>query len=224
MLQALKYSKENSPHPIFKKADWSGVGVWGHSMGGAAAPRIAEHGAEYGINVTAMVGSHGAGTSASLENVPSLFTTGTLDTKDHDDDGNKNYFYSQYKVCRGRPKYFVNLQDGYHMEPLEGKRLNYLTAQFFACHVQGDQQHCNYIDSQVCNRKDLAVCERDDSPAPSPSPRPSPTPTPSPSPTPTNCGSFRQQQQCKTAGCKWCKTSWFGTCQASCSFDETVSV
>jgi hypothetical protein len=227
MLHTLKFTKDHgtSLHPIFAKADWSGVGVWGHSMGAAAVPRIAEHAmdTEYGINVSAIVCSHGAGTSTSLVTVPALFTTGTLDTKDHDDQGNPKEFYNRYRLCRGRPKVYVSLRDGYHMEPLEGKRLNLLTAQFFACHVQGRQHYCQIIYNQtgvqkggeLCARKDLHRCKVDTNPAPSPTPSPTPTPTPV---TPsccftawgdeTTCGKYPGGPSAQGL----CNTDWKTTC------------
>lgn len=210
MLNVLNYTKANSPHPIFAKANWTGVGVWGHSMGASAAPRVAEHGPEYGINVLAQVASHG-GASGKKVNVPSLYTTGTLDTKDAD----HTEFEAQYDECAGRPKVFVDLKDGYHMEPLEGKRLNYLTARFLGCHVQGRQDMCDYIyGGDLCNRSDLTKCRiclpgDDCAPAPTPPTPPSPPPTP----TPSGCSNYGSRRQCQQSGCQWCSNS----CKALCN-------
>merc|ERR1712226_1329547 len=135
-------------------------------------------------------------------------------------------FHEAYRVCRGRPKVFVNLEGGYHMEPLEGKRLNFLTAKFLACHVQGRSDYCDYIyknsTGSLCSRSDLTQCEINTKPAPSPSPSPRPTPaptpgptpapTPTPTPTPTcdNTKAFRihDEQSCIDAGCKWCSSHY----------------
>jgi len=216
MLNVLNYSKANSPHPVFAKANWSGVGVWGHSMGASAAPRVAHHGPEYGINVLAQVASHG-GASSKLVHVPSLYTTGTLDTKDAD----HTAFESQYDECKGRPKVFVDLKDGYHMEPLEGKRLNYLTTRFLGCHVQGRQDFCNYIyEGDLCSRSELTKCriclpgDEGDCTAP---PTPPTPPSPPPTPTPSGCSNHYSRRQCQQYGCEWCGSSFSGSCKASCN-------
>ena len=160
MLLALNYTMANpSAHSAFATADFSRVGAFGHSMGGSAATRIAEFGASSGVNVVAAVASHGAASVTNID-VPTLFTTGTLDTKDHDDEGNPNHFRHEFDICSSPTKVFVNLKGGYHMEPCEGKRLNFLTAQFLSCHVNGNQDHCNYIYGAdgLCARDDLQNC------------------------------------------------------------------
>merc|ERR1712000_266372 len=127
MLLALNYTMANpSAHSAFATADFSRVGAFGHSMGGSAATRIAEFGASSGVNVVAAVASHGAASVTNID-VPTLFTTGTLDTKDHDDAGNPNHFRHEFDICSSPTKVFVNLKGGYHMEPCEGKRMNFLT-------------------------------------------------------------------------------------------------
>lgn len=178
-----------------------------------------------------MVASHGVGTSSSLAYIPSLFTTGTLDTKDVDADGNPDDFYWHgYRVCRGRPKVFVELEGGYHMEPLEGKRLNFLTAKFLACHVQGRQDYCDYIyNGQLGNRTDLSYFEMDTTPyvpppppapsppvPPSPTPAPAPWPAPTPSPVPLGCRNFDTESTCESAGCQWCPGPRRMICKPSC--------
>jgi len=160
MLLALNYTMANpSVHSVFANADWSRVGAFGHSMGGSAATRIAEFGASSGVNIVAVVASHGAASVTNI-NVPTLFTTGTLDTKDHDDQGNPNHFQHEFDICSAPTKIFVSLKGGYHMEPCEGKRLNFLTAQFLSCHVNGNQDHCDYMYSSngLCARDDLQNC------------------------------------------------------------------
>jgi S-formylglutathione hydrolase FrmB len=160
MLLALNYTMANpSAHSAFATADFSRVGAFGHSMGGSAATRIAEFGASSGVNVVAAVASHGAASVTNID-VPTLFTTGTLDTKDHDDAGNPNHFRHEFDICSSPTKVFVNLKGGYHMEPCEGKRMNFLTAQFLSCHVNGNQDHCNYIYGAdgLCARDDLQNC------------------------------------------------------------------
>merc|ERR1712091_759165 len=89
MLLALNTTQAegSSLHSAFANADFSRVGSFGHSMGGSAATRIAEYGHRSGVNVVAAVASHGAASVTNLT-VPTLFTTGTLDTKDVDDSGN----------------------------------------------------------------------------------------------------------------------------------------
>jgi len=161
MLLALNHTRLTSPsvHPAFDSADWSRVGTFGHSMGGSGACRVAEYGAASGLNIVAGVASHGAASVTNLH-VPMLFTTGTLDTKDHDDDGNPGHFKHEFEISSAPTKVFVNLKGGYHMEVCEGKRLNFLTAQFLSCHVNQNQDHCNYIygSDGLCARDDLEEC------------------------------------------------------------------
>lgn len=160
MLLALNYTMANpSLHPALASADWSRVGAFGHSMGGSAATRIAKYGQDSGLNVVAAVASHGAASVTKLT-VPVLFTTGTLDTKDHDAAGYPGHFKHEFELCASPDKVFVNLRGGYHMEPSEGKRLNFLTAQFLSCHVNQNDEHCEYIYHRdgLCSRKDLEEC------------------------------------------------------------------
>lgn len=166
MLLALNYTRLTSPlvHPAFDSADWSRIGTFGHSMGGSAACRVVEYGADSGLNIVAGVASHGAASVSHLH-APMLFTTGTLDTKDHDDDGNPGHFKHEFEISSAQHKMFVNLKNGYHMEPCEGKRLNWLTAQFLSCWVNQNQQHCaeiygsdGYGTDAVCARDDLEEC------------------------------------------------------------------
>jgi S-formylglutathione hydrolase FrmB len=160
MLLALNYSKANpSLHAALQTADWSRVGAFGHSMGGSGALRVAEYGEANGLNVVATVASHGAA-SVTKVTVPALFTTGVLDTHDVDSEGNPGKFKHAFELCAAETKVFVNLKDGYHMEPSEGKRLNFLTAQFLSCHVNGKQEHCDYIykSDGLCSRSDLEEC------------------------------------------------------------------
>lgn len=157
MLHALVYAKSGgvSLHPALESADWSRVGAFGHSAGASAALRVAEHGQEMGLNVVASVASHGEA-SVTKVHVPTLFTTGTLDGQHRNDTAMEQAF----QQCASKTKVFVDLQGGFHMEPCEGKRLNFITAQFLSCHVSQQQDDCDYIYSSegLCTRKDLHKC------------------------------------------------------------------
>merc|ERR1711865_950731 len=81
LLHALSGSQEGGAdlHPALATADFSRTGVMGHSKGAKYAPYAASIGAE-SHNVKAMVASCDAPDHQQwLPEVPSMFTTGTLD-------------------------------------------------------------------------------------------------------------------------------------------------
>merc|ERR1712194_588193 len=120
----------------------SRVGAFGHSMGGSAATRIAEFGASSGVNIVAVVASHGAASVTNID-VPTLFTTGTLDTKDHDDSGNPNHFQHEFDICSAPTKIFVSLKGGYHMEPCD-----YMYSSDGLC-ARDDLQNCTIVKPEI---------------------------------------------------------------------------
>lgn len=85
-----------------------------------------------------------------------VFTTGTLDFQRRNDTAMEQAF----EQCASKTKVFVDLEGGLHMEPTEGKRLNFVTAQFLSCHVSEQQEHCDYIygSDGLCARQDLHQC------------------------------------------------------------------
>jgi len=89
--------------------------------------------------------------------VASLFTTGTLDKFNENDE--MRVFYEAFK---GKPKAYLNLQDAYHMEVQEGMRLNVLSAQFLSCHVGANKGDCDIIygsgPDSVCKVNDYKHC------------------------------------------------------------------
>jgi dienelactone hydrolase len=140
-------------HPALARANWSRTGLLGHSKGGKytalAAMRQTDH------NIKAFVSSCDVPSEQYDLDMPAMFTTGTLDKFDVD-----NQSLAYFRKYTGRPKVYTSLQDAYHMEVQEGMRLNILTAQFLSCHVSEWQEDCDVIygtgTKSLCELNDYA--------------------------------------------------------------------
>lgn len=139
-----------SLHPGLSLANFSAVGVVGHSMGGTAAGTAA--GSPAGLPVAAYVGLHGTPVSAptaSPIHVPTMYTTGGAD-KIVAPIVVKNAFNI---TVNAHPRVIAELSDATHFEPSAagGKlpggqlRLNPYVAQFMRCHVSSDQGACALV-------------------------------------------------------------------------------
>ena len=145
-------------HPALAGANFTRVGVAGHSMGGAASGYVASaENATSAYGVQAYVGMHGTPVlQESTIAVPTMYTTGA---KDH------LVLPSVVKNSFGRstgahPRVFAELSDADHFEPTANfsghLRLNPYVAAFLLCHVAGDGASCaNVYDatdaSSLCN-------------------------------------------------------------------------
>lgn len=136
MLRALRSTHFFDLHPALGKADFSRTGIVGHSMGGFEATLA---GSFPLLNIQAVVASHGASLTLT-KTVPTMFTTGTADMV-----VSPLIPLAAFKLCPARPKIFVNLVGGDHMEPRNGGRMNLLTAKFLSCHINQRQDHCEVI-------------------------------------------------------------------------------
>ena len=147
-----------SLHPALASADFTRVGVAGHSMGGGAAGYLASaENATTAYNVHAYVGMHG--TPVRKEGgltVPTLYTTGGNDTIIRP--GIVKYSFENSVNAPSRV--LAELSDADHYEPVDPiaghMRLNPYVATFLVCHLANDEASCAKIydgadDSSLCN-------------------------------------------------------------------------
>jgi len=159
LLTALQGSRTGGAalHPALAMADWSRVGLFGHSKGAKYVAMAASEAVARGWDVRAAVVSGDIPYHQPTAAVPTMFTTGTLDK------GNSNNtmqpFFEQLNTTH---KVYVNLAGAYHMEVQEGRRLNVLTSQFLACHVAASRTDCAIIygtgSQSICNVNEYKSC------------------------------------------------------------------
>ena len=144
-------------HPGLKNANFSRTGVAGHSMGGTAAGYMAAANSTSRHLVHAYVGLHGTPISKERGlNMPTMYTTGGNDVIVLPEVVRASFSAS----TNAHPCVFAQLSDATHFEPtnpLPGHfRLNPYVAQFFLCHLSGQQEACTHIynakdESSLCN-------------------------------------------------------------------------
>ena len=128
-------------HPALSRANFTRVGVAGHSMGGGAAGYLASSinaTARYGLH--AYVGMHGTPvTKEAGLTVPTMYTTGAKDHLVAPFVVNRSFVKSVDAI----PRVLAELADANHFEPTLGPhRLNPYVASFLLCHVAGDNASC----------------------------------------------------------------------------------
>jgi len=145
-------------HPALARANFSRVGVAGHSMGGGASGYVAASTnatARYGVH--AYVGMHGTPVNeeAGLA-VPTMYTTGGEDKLVRPSVVKSSFVRS----ANAAPRVLADLADANHFEPtnpIQGHlRLNPYVAAFLLCHVAGDDSSCAKVydatdASSLCN-------------------------------------------------------------------------
>jgi dienelactone hydrolase len=153
-------------HPGLKNANFTRVGVVGHSMGGTSAGYMAAANGTSQHQVHAYVGLHGTPIyHESGLSMPTLYTTGGKD-----DIVFPSVVHSSFKASvNAYPRVFVQLSDADHFEPtdpLPGHyRLNPYAAQFLLCHVAGRQDGCGLIyDAKNAQSLCNAYADKFDSP------------------------------------------------------------
>jgi pimeloyl-ACP methyl ester carboxylesterase len=131
-------------HPALARANFTRVGVAGHSMGASSAGYVASaDNATSGYDVHAYVGMHGTPVSkeAGLA-VPTMYTTGGKDRIIRPSVVNSSFV----KSVGAHPRVLAVLADATHFEPTDPlpghERLNPYVAAFLLCHVAGDGQSC----------------------------------------------------------------------------------
>lgn len=141
-------------HPALAGANFTRVGVAGHSMGGAASGYVASAAnATSAYRVHAYVGMHGTPVlQESTIAVPTMYTTGA---KDHL--VLASVVQRSFERSTGaHPRVFAELSDADHFEPTANfsghLRLNPYVAAFLLCHVAGDGASCaNVYDTTDAN-------------------------------------------------------------------------
>lgn len=137
---ALRASQSNpSLHACLKNADFTQVGVAGHSMGAKhLAQMIKAH--HSSAHITAAVFMHGAEHTDGLT-VPSMFMTTADDTVASRD---VPWAFDQ---CSAENKVLADQATGGHAEPEDYGRLNLYAARFLSCHLRRARTHCQVIYS-----------------------------------------------------------------------------
>jgi len=144
-------------HPALARANFTRVGVAGHSMGGASSGYVASSSNATALGVHAYVGMHGTPVDYEAElSLPTLYTTGGEDRLVR-----PSVVKSSFEKSVGaRPRVLAELSDADHFEPTDPRaghlRLNPYVAAFLMCHVAGDETSCAKVydatdASSLCN-------------------------------------------------------------------------
>jgi len=156
-------AKDRSLHPALANADFSNVGIYGHSMG--AMSTLASVGGsdackyDSSLNIKAAVSQHvcdeihGPATmDATNITVPVMFTTGTADTSCQD--GCAQKFYDQMK--HSKSKIMFDIRDINHFDPTNlGPNVEVPpTAYFFSCWLRNEDCDKVYGSSgkEICKQ------------------------------------------------------------------------
>ena len=144
-------------HPALARANFTRVGVAGHSMGGASSGYVASSTNATALGVQAYVGMHGTPVTYEAElALPTLYTTGGEDRLVRPSIVKSSFD----KSVGARPRVLAELADADHFEPtnpIAGHlRLNPYVAAFLMCHVAADDASCAKIydatdASSLCN-------------------------------------------------------------------------
>jgi len=159
--------KNTSLHPILQQADFTKVGVFGHSMGAMAS--LIAAGALSSVNpkdynIKGAVSMHPCGFPLNpphpeLISVPILFTAGSADVVCEDDCA-----YSFYKKITKTDRIYLDISGIGHMDPCTGGDMHehMVVTYFLTCTVRNE--HCDAIwggsGKQICTQKfSIAKCE-----------------------------------------------------------------
>ena len=159
ILTALWAAKKSpSPWSTFStvKADFSNVGVMGHSMGAKHIPTAIEDASTESApnNIKAAVLSHGGADSKSYPlKIPSFFMTADGDTHTGTTPDDTYPWFDEN--TQAASKVFVNLKAGGHGEPHTTYQLAEWTGVFFQCHLNSDQTACDSIYGTASN----SICQ-----------------------------------------------------------------
>ena len=147
-----------SLHPALAYADFTKVGVYGHSMGAMATMLSAAYASKY--NIVAAAAQHPCvdeGTIPGSIQVPIMYTSATGDSICA-----HTFADNFYAATPGR-KVLWELQGSSHFEPCDGQgqlRECEPVARFLACEIRGES--CDLVygsDGQaICNAAGLAKC------------------------------------------------------------------
>jgi hypothetical protein len=162
-------------HPALAMADFSGIGVFGHSNGAAAAGELVTDPSNIAkYKIKAAVSNHGGCGGGGMygparphgpvpavrpcknAKVPIMFTSGS-----NDKFAPEAMSVKGYKACSG-PKVLFTIAGATHFEPIDGKgagREDEPTALFLACHLRNE--HCPQVSGDaICNQTfKLSTCK-----------------------------------------------------------------
>lgn len=137
-MHAIEAASQNQDiHPALAHADYTRVGVMGHSQGAAFSMGSAAFWDSKRI-IKACIASHGQSANAAPhlpENMAMMYSAGSSDPKTHK-------LYWSYQATPSLPAMFYNLAGAAHMEPTHEGISNEWTAHFMNCHVKGNQFSC----------------------------------------------------------------------------------
>eukprot|EP01064_Diplonema_japonicum_P003476 TRINITY_DN12234_c0_g5_i1.p1 TRINITY_DN12234_c0_g5~~TRINITY_DN12234_c0_g5_i1.p1 ORF type:complete len:284 (+),score=47.28 TRINITY_DN12234_c0_g5_i1:47-853(+) len=165
MVTTLKACKENPGlHPALQTADFTRVGLFGHSQGAMATLRAAEH---KDLNIKAAVSLHPCIDPFIRPKeifVPTLFTSGTNDTVCQD--------YQTHLLFKdlpsATPTAYVNIVGANHEEPTSNgcagnttcpNRCDTPTADYFGCYLMNTTASCEKVKSICQQAFPLQNCE-----------------------------------------------------------------
>ena len=154
------YANGTQRNNIFNYVEWdNGVGVFGHSMGGAASVHTTDWGDKNELNIASAVALHPScdddiwDSESKDVKSPILWFTGSADTTVP-----PGTVYDNYKKDTILPKGFVEIKGANHHEPTHGEpnREDSYTAQWFNCFMKNNNTACDYFfdkesDMNICN-------------------------------------------------------------------------
>jgi len=126
-------------HPSLKYADFARIGVYGHSMGGAASMKSAEHASHF--KISAAVAQHPCYNEPVIpRNIacPVMYTAGTADATCPD--GDSKSYYGRTSSKRAGSKILFDVAGAGHMEPTFAWTNSEVPAVafFLTCHLRGE--------------------------------------------------------------------------------------
>ena len=165
MVHVLQAVQANSSlHPALASANFSRVGIFGHSMGAInTASAIKDYTSLSNVGTLGAAVYLHAGSSDPLLNkqikIPILTTTGTADA-DVSPASTKRSWEEQ---SNAHPRVFANLKGAVHNESAVHGRLNPFIAAFFSCHVAQLSGQCDRVygngSADLCQAHPMQDCE-----------------------------------------------------------------
>eukprot|EP01084_Bolivina_argentea_P035566 65956_1 len=134
-------SKGSKLDPALEYADFSSIGVYGHSMGGAATVHVSD---QKDLHITASAPLHPSvvddtdhSESADVA-CPSLWFTGNDDTTVP-----PNGVYTNWQKDKVLPKIFAEIKGATHTNHVDNE--GPYVAEYFDCHIKKSSTACTYF-------------------------------------------------------------------------------
>jgi len=244
----IKTCKANpSLHKSFGNADFTRVGVAGHSMGGIASRESLASAEADSLSIKAGWLQHPCnGGDASKIHVPTLITTGSNEPGPGSIGCPVPIAENDFKVAvKAQPRILFEVQGANHLDLMYGCSGNTCRelipgALFMSCHLRGEADHCGKIygvsGKDICKfgttmplpqKYSLTQCKMaggspTPTPAPTPTPVPRPVPTPAPTPVPTPIPCEDKDLSCASLAEAFCGQS-VGGCLGNGCPDDTYN-